>query len=348
MMEEKKIIVVIDTKNDIKNIIRTMNCIRRQTAYEYILPVILYDESMNVEENIEKETSFSKEIDNEISDILRKTTVAADLEDLKKIIKDINIKETFFINTQIVLEPNAIETLINEKTDEQCILKYMIADLNGAYRTNNLVSFSPYCKIYNSRELLNLFNEGNKIDKVLQLKYMLNKRSSRLVDAYSYQIGNLGLCVDYDIDYEFIKLLTYNEDFLGIDLVTDIVEQTLCTAFEDSIELESNQAYSFLQKSLETLTFDENILALECKRYGIAPELFKIIGRCNIIQFKNMYKKFKKLQVNSKLKLVNSIDVRQDGYEVAQYVVNMYQEGKLGMGTIIKSVIAWIKYKFTK
>ena len=37
----------------------------------------------------------------------------------------------------------------------------------------------------------------------------------------------------------------------------------------------------------------------------------------------------------------------QNGYEVGQYVVSMYQNGKLGMGTIIKSAIAWIKYKLS-
>ena len=42
-MENKKICIAIDTKDKKNNIIRTVNAIKRQTSYENIMMVILYD-----------------------------------------------------------------------------------------------------------------------------------------------------------------------------------------------------------------------------------------------------------------------------------------------------------------
>ena len=368
-MEDKKIIVVIDTKNDRKNIIRTVNCIRRQTAYEDIFPIMIYDESMELEEDTDVQINVEKEINDEISETLKNITVVREIGELKKIIKKSNIPKLLFINTQIILAPNAIKSFIGEQTDELLALTHLIADSNGEYKTNNKVMFSPYCKLYNTDELLDLLDKENKIDKSLQLQYMLNKMTTKIVDAYSYQIGDLGLCVNFDTEYEFIKGLMDNEDFFGIDVVTDSVEKVLYEAFEESICAENEQAYSVLQKSFETLTFDEDVLELECQKYSITPELFKIIGRCNVVQFKKMHEKFQKLgakqeqslarnentanvdlehienMVNDLRLRISNLEQEQNGYAVAQNVVGMYKDGKLGMGTIIKSAFAWIKYK---
>ena len=87
------------------------------------------------------------------------------------------------------------------------------------------------------------------------------------------------------------------------------------------------------------------------------------------MQFKKMYEKFRNLQakqeqsmvsdtrttsaelesienvVNELCLRVGSLEQEQNGYEVAKHVVNMYQDGRLGMETIIKSVFAWMRYK---
>ena len=90
-----------------------------------------------------------------------------------------------------------------------------------------------------------------------------------------------------------------------------------------------------------------------------------IIGRCDVSQFRKMYEKFETLadkeiiaeKGDSKLieNLQNAIKnletrvscLEQNDYTVEQHVESMYQNGKLGMGTIIKSTIAWIKYKLS-
>lgn len=369
MMKEKKIIVVIDTNNNRKNVIRTINCIQRQTTYEEIFPIIIYDVSRDEEEGAGIETNVVEEVDEEVNNILRKITVVNDIRELGKIIKESKIEKLLFINTQITLAPNAIATLISENTDDQLALKHLIADVNGEYKTNDRELFSPYCKMYNTNELLAVIDEESKVDKCMQLKYILLGKTTRIVDAYAYQRGDTGIGIDFDTDYEFIKLLIDNEKFCGIDIVTDIVEKTLCKAFEESVEAENEQAFCVLQKSFETLTFNEDVLAMECKKYSIPSELFKIIGKCNSVQFKKMYEKFRNLQakheqsmvsdtkttsvelarienvVNDLRLRVGSLEQEQNGYEVAKHVVHMYQDGRLGMGTIIKSVFAWARYK---
>lgn len=368
-MKKKKIIVVIDTKNNRKNIIRTINCIQRQTAYEEIFPIIIYDASRNEKEDAGIETNVVEEVDEEVNNILRKTTVVNDIRELGKIIKESKIEKLLFINTQIILAPNAIAALIGENTDDQLALNHLIADVNGDYKTNDRVMFSPYCKTYNTNELLTILAEESKVGKCMQLKYILLGKTTKIVDAHAYQMGDTGLGIDFDTDYEFIKLLIDNEKFCGIDIVTNIVEKTLCKAFEESIEAENEQAYNVLQKSFETLTFNEDVLEMEYKKYSIPSELFKIIGKCNVVQFKKMYEKFRDLQAKQEQSMVSDtkttsaefesienvvndlclrvgrLEQEQNGYEVAKHVVNMYQDGRLGMGTIIKSVFAWMRYK---
>ena len=70
-MENKKICIAIDTKDKKNNIIRTVNAIKRQTSYENIMMVILYDCRKN-DEFTEVDETISAEIDDIVSD--RKST----------------------------------------------------------------------------------------------------------------------------------------------------------------------------------------------------------------------------------------------------------------------------------
>ena len=377
-MENKKICIVIDTKDNKNNIIRTVNSIKRQTSYDDILMVILYDCDKEAE-IIEVDETISAEID----DIFSKNEVVSDVNELMQILETNDIENVLFVNEEIILAPNAVEQMLAEDTeqDEQLVLNHLKLDAKGNYVADKKIEVSPYCKLYSSHDLFEIVDDDELcVCKNWQLKYSLAGKIQKMVDAYAYQIGDIGICVDYKTEYGYIKTLFENEDAIGIGIVTDVVEKTLYKAFKESIEHENEYAYAFLQECTTSLSFDKTILDMEFRKYKITPELFEIIGRCDVSQFKKMYDKFgalgnkteivEKTKVVEKTKPVNtsselaqikelqelvtkleirvgSLEQEQNGYAVGQHVVSMYQNGKLGMGTIIKSAIAWIKYKLS-
>ena len=365
-MENKKISVAIDTRNEKKNIIRAVNSIKRQVSYDDILMVLLYDE--NKDQDV---FDINEEVSAEISEIFADIDTVKNLVELRKLLEEQRVEKLIFVNTEIVLAPNAITVLLAENSEEQLVLNHVVSDTKGNYVEDKKVRFSPYCKLYVADDLFGI-DEASEISlsQNLQLRYSLIGKEIKTVDAYAYQSGNTGICVDYETGYEYIKSLLDNEDVVGIDVVADIVEETLYKALRESLDKENGQAFALLQKCMGNLTFDKDILELEFRKYKITPELFEIIGRCNVSQFKKMYEKFGALSVKCNTEIqtvnvesqqivrlqdtlknleirVNGLEQEQNGYEAAQHVVKMYQNGKLGMGTIIKSAVAWIKYKLS-
>ena len=81
-MENKKICIAIDTKDKKNNIIRTVNAIKRQTSYENIMMVILYDCRKN-DEFTEVDETISAEID----DIVSNNEVVNNINELKQILE---------------------------------------------------------------------------------------------------------------------------------------------------------------------------------------------------------------------------------------------------------------------
>lgn len=371
-MKNKKICIVIDTKNKKNNIIRTVNCIKRQKSYENILMVILYDYDKD-NEPVEVDETISTEID----DIFLNNEIVNDVNELKQILEANDIDNVLFVNEEIILAPNAVEQIMvtDAESDEQLILNHFKLDDKGNYVADEKIQISPYCKLYSSHDLFEIVDDDQSdVCKNWQLKYSLVGKTQKMVDAYAYQIGDMGVCVDYKTEYGYIKTFLENEDVIGIGVVTDVIEKTLYKAFKESIKHENEYAYALLQECMTSLTFDKTILDMEFRKYKITPELFEIIGRCDVSQFKKMYDKFgalgNKAEIVEKTNLVNtgnelaqikelqelvtkleirlgSLEQEQNGYAVGQRVVSMYQNGKLGMGTIIKSAIAWIRYKLS-
>lgn len=369
-MENKKICIAIDTKNKRNNIIRTVNSIKRQTSYDDILMVILYDEDKD-NEPIEVDENISVEID----DILKNSEVVNNINELKKILEVNDVKKVLFVNEEIILAPNVVEQILMSDVvlEEQLVLNHLSLDSKENYVADERIKISPYCKLYSTEDLFEIIGEDeSSICKNWQLKYLLTGKTMMMVEAYAYQLGDIGICVDYETEYGYIKSLLENEDAIGIGVVTDVIEKTLYKVFKESIEHENEDAYILLQKCMTSLTFDKTILELEFKKYKIVPELCEIIGRCDVTQFKKMYEKFGTLvdkeiavekiqpknvdskQIESLQNMIKNLEIRvngleqeQNGYAVGLHVVSMYRNGKLGMGTIIKSAIAWIKYKLS-
>ena len=376
-MENKKICIVIDTENKKNNIIRTVNSIKRQSSYDDILMVILYD-CRKDDEPIEEDENVSEEID----DIFSNNKIANDINELKQLLETNGIDYVVFVNEEIILAPNAIEQMLmaDMEPDEQIVLNHLKLDEKGNYVADDKIQVSPYCKLYLSHDLFEIVNDDDSgICKNWQLKYSLAGKTLKMVDAYVYQIGDMGIGVDYKTEYGYIKSILENEDVIGIGVVTDVIENTLYKAFKESIEDENEYAYAFLRECMTNLSFDKTILDLELEKYKIVPELCEIIGRCDVIQFKKMCEKFGTLaekeiiaekedseSIANLQNIIKDLETRvsyleqndytveqhvesvyQNGYAVGQYVVSMYQNGKLGMGTIIKSTIAWIKYKLS-
>lgn len=371
-MKNKKICIVIDTKDKKNNIIRTVNAIKRQTAYGNIMMVIMYDCRKN-----DEPTEVDETISAEIDDIFSNNEVVNNINELKQTLEANDIENVLFVNQEIILAPNAVEQIMmtDVESDEQLVLNHLKLDTKGNYVADEKIQVSPYCKLYSLHDLFEIVDDDELcVCKNWQLKYSLVGKTQKMVDAYAYQIGDMGLRVDYKTEYGYLKTFLENEDIIGIGVVTDVVEKTLYKALKESIEYENEDAYSFLQVCMTSFTFDKTILDMEFRKYKITPELFEIIGRCDASQFKKMYDKFgalgNKTEIVEKTKPVNtsnelaqikelqelvtkleirvgSLEQEQNGYAVGQHVVSMYQNGKLGMGTIIKSAIAWIKYKLS-
>ena len=376
-MENKKICIAIDTKDKKNNIIRTVNAIKRQTSYENIMMVILYDCRKN-DEFTEVDETISAEID----DIVSNNEVVNNINELKQILEANDIENVLFVNEEIILAPNAVEQIMmtDVESDEQLVLNHLKLDTGGNYVADEKIQVSPYCKLYSLHDLFEIVDDDELcVCKNWQLKYSFAGKTARMIDAYAYQIGDMGICVDYKTEYGYIKSIIENEDIIGIGVVTDVIEKALYKAFKESIEHVNEEAYAFLQKCMTSLSLDKTILELELKKYKIVPELCAIMGRCDVSQFRKMYEKFETLadkeiiaeKGDSKLienlqNAIKNLETRvscleqndytveqhvesmyQNGYAVGQYVVSMYQNGKLGMGTIIKSTIAWIKYKLS-
>ena len=106
-------------------------------------------------------------------------------------------------------------------------------------------------------------------------------------------------------------------------------------------------------------------LKIDVKDYEDTKYMLKELGYIEYVSFKKNRKVYSKLIENLQ-NAIKNLETRvscleqndytveqhvesmyQNGYAVGQYVVSMYQNGKLGMGTIIKSTIAWIKYKLS-
>lgn len=376
-MENKKICIAIDTKDKKNNIIRTVNAIKRQTACENIMMVILYDCRKN-DESTEVDENISAEID----DIFSNNEVVNNINELKQTLEANDIENVLFVNQEIILAPNAVEQILmtDVESDEQLVLNHLKLDTKGNCVADEKIQVSPYCKLYSLHDLFEIVDDDELcVCKNWQLKYFLVGKTQKMVDAYAYQIGDLGVCVDYKTEYGYIKSILENEDVIGIGLVTDVIEKVLYKAFKESIEYVNEEAYAFLQKCMTSLSFDKTILDLELKKYKIVPELCAIIGRCDANQFRKMYEKFETLEekeiiaekgdskiIENLQNIIRDLETRvsyleqndytveqhvesmyQNGYAVGQYVVSMYQNGRLGMGTIIKSTIAWIKYKLS-
>lgn len=370
-MENKKICVAIDTRNDKRNIIRTVNSIKRQTAYESVLMVVLYDEGSSISDI----SSMDEAILSETEQLLNKIDIVENLKELKTLLEEKHVDKLMFVNTEIVMAPNAIEQLLSDDSNEQLILNHLVVDSKGDYVRNEKTISSPYCKVFIANELFGMEMDGTSlcVSHNLQLRYSFLGKKLKTVNAYAYQCEDIDIGIDYETEYDYIKSLLANESIVGIDVVTDTIENILYKALRESLDKENASAFVLLQKCVETLTFDDDILQLEYKKYKITPELFEIIGRCDVSQFKKMYQKFGALGAKNNAQMqvveeqtnnynpqqlvnlqntiknleirINSLEQEQNGYVAAQNVVGMYKDGKLGMGTIFKSIVAWIKYK---
>lgn len=105
-MENKKICIAIDTKDKKNNIIRTVNAIKRQTSYENIMMVILYDCRKN-DEFTEVDETISAEID----DIVSNNEVVNNINELKQILEANDIENVLFVNEEIILAPKQLSKL---------------------------------------------------------------------------------------------------------------------------------------------------------------------------------------------------------------------------------------------
>jgi len=279
-MENKKICIAIDTKDKKNNIIRTVNAIKRQTSYENIMMVILYDCRKN-DEFTEVDETISAEID----DIVSNNEVVNNINELKQILEANDIENVLFVNEEIILAPNAVEQIMmtDVESDEQLVLNHLKLDTGGNYVADEKIQVSPYCKLYSLHDLFEIVDDDELcVCKNWQLKYSFAGKTARMIDAYAYQIGDMGICVDYKTEYGYIKSIIENEDIIGIGVVTDVIEKALYKAFKESIEHVNEEAYAFLQKCMTSLSLDKTILELELKKYKIVPELCAIIGRLNI------------------------------------------------------------------
>ena len=152
-MENKKICIAIDTKDKKNNIIRTVNAIKRQTSYENIMMVILYDCRKN-DEFTEVDETISAEID----DIVSNNEVVNNINELKQILEANDIENVLFVNEEIILAPNAVEQIMmtDVESDEQLVLNHLKLDTGGNYVADEKIQVSPYCKLYSLHDLFEI------------------------------------------------------------------------------------------------------------------------------------------------------------------------------------------------
>lgn len=183
-MENKKICIAIDTKDKKNNIIRTVNAIKRQTSYENIMMVILYDCRKN-DEFTEVDETISAEID----DIVSNNEVVNNINELKQILEANDIENVLFVNEEIILAPNAVEQIMmtDVESDEQLVLNHLKLDTGGNYVADEKIQVSPYCKLYSLHDLFEIVDDDELcVCKNWQLKYSFAGKTARMIDAYAY------------------------------------------------------------------------------------------------------------------------------------------------------------------
>ncbi len=358
--------VIISDCHDGIYLIRCINSIKRQT-YKDLEIIAVWEENAEI-----------KEIDGVTS--IRRLFDVKDTLDL--ICRTAHGDSILFTSYYTVMSPNSLEDLCDQNRDEQIIVTVNEVNTETNREDYDCVELHALSgKILNKHQLLDAIQVKGKsycIDYEIWNRYKAHyKEVVKSETAYSYY----SVCDEVEssrIDYnkeKFINTLkemetlddtsisslerylvnriNYEKDLEDVCnvvceyagdsyyLMMNIVVKHYKSLYEDSCRYLKRNEYERIKTFLVGLDTEEILQELALKQLNISCEMFSAMRRLDYKNYRYVVQDNTLFGVTIHPEGVNNLS----GPELANFVISRYAAGRLGAGTIVKSVGAWIKNK---
>jgi len=320
-------IIINANSREQKYLIRCINSIQRQ-LYENKESIIWSEDKM-----IEEYVGINVPVMN--------------TEALRNYISKAESEWLLFCNSDSVLAPDVLESLIRKVEVKDCVpaAKYLMRENEDFIEEANvLAKYSPYGKLFNISNILCLRNkEDMRMNTLFTLQYLgFFGVGLESVDSYIYDsTEEMGITdVDEILDLSHKLRTEYRHRF---DLNVGFAEGCLVRLLKEAVEKHENEYYQIIKQYINAIADeDEKLLPFILDAVHISPEQYQYVRDYSLDEYIFYRDRLTMLEQNrSDYRNMESMD----GYDLAQNTVALYRDGRLGLKTIVASLLGWIKYK---
>ena len=323
-----RVSIIIDANSgEQKYLIRCINSIKRQ-LYENKEFIIWAEDKIKDEE-------------------LDISAPVMNTEELSDYIGKAETEWILFCKLHSVLAPDVLENLVIKGETDNCMpaAKYMVKEGNDFIEEDNIFAkISPYGKLFNISNIMSLPNkEELKIDALFTLQYLGHCGVSfESVNSYIYDsTEGIDITTVAEISELACKLRTeYRHRF---DLNVAFAEGCLGKLWKKAMEQHEDEYYQFVQQYINAIADeDEELLPFILDAVHISPEQYQHVKNGSLDEFIFYKDRMDMLEQN---RSVSRNMESLEGYDLAQTTAALYRDGRLGLKTILASLLGWIKFK---
>lgn len=371
--------VIVDACNSHKFLVRSLNSIRRQTYKDIEIIVVAKDDVEKLLHNDVKlivSQSFGDGLKKAVVTAIgekiyfcNSTSVLTDnvIEDMVKAASD----SSLCVYTKVYIKNNSgyvsylgVNALLYGKlVDKKVFEKALPNDCEGHVET--FISYLKQCSnvvtsdgaiLYVSCTETELFQNVVGNVKEESFKKLLKEVSNSGMDisTRNYITAGLGEFIALKVD-EAESIMFYISNMMPQDVWLNyaVSRKTISRWWNIIQNGNSTRIYT---KFIEYISaFDDELMQMMLKNCGINKSIFEIMKVNEQDVFLNIYNSIKK---ETGVAVVKTVATAQNnaqeytyelsGMQLADYVVDKYRSGSLGLKTFFKSFGAWIKFKLKR
>ncbi len=251
-----------------------------------------------------------------------------------------------FCRSCFVLAPDVLKELADygEKGNSLPAAKYMVKGEDDFWEEENaFFLISPYGKLFRREDILKMSGTRERGCYALTaLKYMEDCGAElAFADSFIYKPAvEAGDFDEGEIADISVELASKYRHFPDVNI--GFAEGCLSQLWQEAIRRHNQGYFLILRQYIEAVAADEKLLPFILEAVRINQEQYRYMKDCT-------WEEFIFYQERADRRERDRIDCREllgiEGLDLAQNAVDLYRDGRLGLKTLLASLMGWIKYK---
>lgn len=252
----------------------------------------------------------------------------------------------FFCRSDFVMAPDVLKELAGHGEKGNCLsaAKYMVKWEDDFFEEENAFSLvSSYGKLFRRDCILRMSGtEGRGGCALTALRYLEDCGAElEFADSFIYKPAEeLGYLAEEEIAEISTELAVKYRHFPDVNI--GFAESCLSKLWQEAVGQRNQGYFLIVRQYIEDVAADEKLLPFILEAVSISEEQYRYMKDCT-------WEEFIFYQERADRRERDREDCREllgiEGVDLAQSAVDLYRDGRLGLKTLLASLMGWIKYK---